>query len=36
MSALSVFTVQATHCEHTTHLSYTLQGQSEKFQDQDM
>lgn len=26
MSALNVFTVQVTHCEHTTHLSYTLQG----------
>lgn len=30
MSALKVFTVQVTHCEHTTHLSYTLQGQSLK------
>lgn len=30
MSALNVFTVQVTHCEHTTHLSYTLQGQSLK------
>lgn len=30
MSALNVFTVQVTHCEHTTHFSYTLQGQSLK------